>query len=171
MAVGGLWFRGLPASALRALRRVCAAWACSRRPAIQCGGVVAGRLETGERRVPPPAGGGGTTPLLGFPRTPFLTVTESLTLYQQPQAEGNSPPSDWHRFLRTAPFRQGSSSPGPWESAPVFPPNRFGGCPFILPVQGEVNPPCTKVFLRKTLVRRTGGDGRRCVQAVSFLRT
>ena len=48
MAVGGLWFRGLPASALRALRRVCAAWACSRRPAIQCGGVVAGRLETGE---------------------------------------------------------------------------------------------------------------------------
>ena len=48
MAVGGLWLRGLPASALRALRRVCAAWACSRRPAIQCGGVVAGRLETGE---------------------------------------------------------------------------------------------------------------------------
>ena len=48
MAGGGLWFRGLPASALRALRRVCAAWACSRRPAIQCGGVVAGRLETGE---------------------------------------------------------------------------------------------------------------------------
>ena len=48
---------------------------------------------------------------------------------------------------------------------------RLAGALFISPVQGEVNPPCTKVFLRKTLVRRTGGDGRRCVQAVSFLRT
>ena len=48
MAVGGPWFREWPASALRALRRVVAAWACSRRPAIKCGGVVAGRLGTGE---------------------------------------------------------------------------------------------------------------------------
>ena len=85
MAVGGPWLRGWPASALRALRRVCAAWACSRRPAIQCGGVVAGRLGTGERRVPPPAGGGGKTPFLGFPRTPFLTAAKNSPLYRQPQ--------------------------------------------------------------------------------------
>ena len=52
------------ASALRALRRVVAAWACSRRPAVKCGGVVAGRLVCGSaplrrKGIPPPAGGGG----------------------------------------------------------------------------------------------------------------
>ena len=86
MAVGGLWFRGLPASALRALRRVCAAGACSRRPAISSGGVVAGRLETGGTKGSAACGRRGT-PFLGFPRTPFLTANYGMPLPGQTSQE------------------------------------------------------------------------------------
>ena len=54
-------------------------------PPFSVGAWLRGGSRRGERRVPPPAGGGGKTPFLGFPRTPFLTVAENLSLYRQPQ--------------------------------------------------------------------------------------